>query len=98
MVHTLGALEQPEITRDYARLRLWVPHSVFVVMRGRSRLMPSGAGAEMARVRLYRIKQLDTKACYNADFRICGNVTVNVPDVAALLERMLAGSALRQTS
>ena len=60
--------------------------------------MPSGAGAEMARVRLYRIKQLDTKACYNADFRICGNVTVNVPDVAALLERMLAGSALRQAS
>ena len=36
MVHTLGALEQPEITRDYARLRLWVPHSVFVVMRGRT--------------------------------------------------------------
>ena len=33
-VHTLGALEQPEITRDYARLRLWVPHSVFVGMGG----------------------------------------------------------------
>ena len=39
MVHTLGALEQPEITRDYARLRLWVPHSVFVVMRGRTRII-----------------------------------------------------------
>ena len=35
MVHTLGALEQPEITRDYARLRLWIPHSVFVGMGGR---------------------------------------------------------------
>ena len=35
LVHTLGALEQPEITRDYARLRLWVPHSVFVGMGGR---------------------------------------------------------------
>ena len=38
-VHTLGALEQPEITRDDARLRLWVPHSVFVVMRGRTRII-----------------------------------------------------------
>ena len=40
MVHTLGALEQPEITRDYARLRLWVPHRVFVVMMGRTPTHP----------------------------------------------------------
>ena len=43
----------------------------------------------MNRVRLYRLKQLDTPACYNQDFRICGNVTVNVADVSNLLEKML---------
>jgi len=34
-VHTLGALEQPEITRDDARLRRGRGHRGFVVMMGR---------------------------------------------------------------
>tara|TARA_B110001452_G_scaffold14533_1_gene11891 strand:- start:163 stop:723 length:561 start_codon:yes stop_codon:yes gene_type:complete len=38
--------------------------------------------AEMNGVALYRLKQPDTKACYEQDFRTCGNVTVSVADVA----------------
>ena len=38
--------------------------------------------AEMNGVMLFRLKQPDTKECYNQDFRTCGNVTVSVADVA----------------
>ena len=44
LVHTLGGLEHPEITRDYAGVSLWVVDSTFVVMGGRTKRSPNAQG------------------------------------------------------
>ena len=50
--------------------------------------------AGMNHVKHWRLaKQPDAPGCVGRDFRICGNLTANVPKVVAALRQMLAYTA-----
>ena len=66
LVHTLGGLEHPEITRDYAGGSLWVVDSTFVVMGGRTRsVIENGARSWGAARRAAHARPIHLPPTYN---------------------------------